>query len=54
MDKIGLLKELEKLEIFIDNSCNKDEKILTHPSLTEQIKEVRAKHFPIEGGEKKE
>lgn len=46
MDKIGLLRELEKLNIYVDNSCaGAEDKALSHPSLAEQIKELKRKYF---------
>lgn len=46
MDKIGLLKELEKLKIYVDNSCaGAEEKSVSHPSLADQIKELKKKYF---------
>jgi hypothetical protein len=46
MDKIGLLKELEKLNIYVDNSClGAEDKAVSHPSLADQIKELKAKYF---------
>ena len=38
----------------MDSSCNKEEKVVSHPSLTEQIKELRIKYFPVDATEKKE